>query len=101
MHLVFPLVLAALLFALGLYGVLARRHLVLVLMGLELMLAAVGLLFVAFDMRWHDTLHAGQSFTLFLIAIGAAEVGLGLAIVLHVFRLRSTTDIEDIGEPAE
>lgn len=101
MHLLFPLVLAALLFALGVYGVLARRHLILVLMGLELMLAAVGLLFVAFDMRWHDQLHAGQSFTLFIIAIAAAEIGVGLAIVLHLFRLRSTTDIEEIGDIPE
>ncbi|SFB81617.1 NADH-quinone oxidoreductase subunit NuoK [Streptomyces aidingensis] len=86
MHLVYPAVLSALLFSTGVYGVLARRNAILVLMSVELMLAAVGLNFVAFDVWLRDTLHSGQVFTLFLIALAAAEIGIGLAIVLLVYR---------------
>jgi len=87
MHLLYPLVVSALLFALGLYGVLARRNSVCVLMAVELMLNAVNLDFVAFDAWLRDQIfHAGQIFALFVVTIAAAEVGLGLAIVLAVFR---------------
>ena len=82
MHLAYPAVLAALLFCTGLYGVLARRNAILVLMSVELMLNAVNLNLVAFDVWLRDTLHAGQALTLFTIAIAAAEIGIGLAIVL-------------------
>ena len=67
MPLWWPLLVAALLFAIGVYGVLARRNAVLVLMGVELMLNAVNLNLVAFDARLHDALHAGQTFALFVI----------------------------------
>jgi NADH-quinone oxidoreductase subunit K len=86
MHLVYPAVLAALLFCTGLYGVLARRNTILVLMSVELMLAAVSLNLVAFDVWLRDTLHSGQVFTLFLIALSAAEIGIGLALVLLLYR---------------
>ncbi|MGW0658035.1 NADH-quinone oxidoreductase subunit NuoK [Streptodolium elevatio] len=102
MHLVYPLVLAVLLFCIGLYGVLARRNAILVLMSVELMLNAVNINLVAFDMWLRDTLHAGQALTLFVITIAAAEIGLGLAIVLMVFRSRATSDVSelrDLGEP--
>ena len=92
----YPLVLAALLFAVGLYGVLLRRNAVLVLMSVELMLNAVNLLLVAFDVQLRDTLHTGQTLTLFVIVVAAAEVGLALAIVLQVFRLRSTVAVDDL-----
>ncbi|WP_406283553.1 NADH-quinone oxidoreductase subunit NuoK [Embleya sp. NBC_00896] len=101
MHLVYPLVLAVLLFGIGLYGVIARRNAILVLMSIELMLNAVNVNLVAFDMYLRDTLHAGQALTLFVITIAAAEIGLGLAIVLLVYRNRATADIPDLRELAE
>ncbi|MCS0639380.1 NADH-quinone oxidoreductase subunit NuoK [Streptomyces sp. LP05-1] len=101
MHLVYPAVLAALLFCTGLYGVLARRNAILVLMSVELMLNAVNLNLVAFDVWLRDTLHAGQALTLFTIAIAAAEIGIGLAIVLMVHRNRGTSDIDALRDTAE
>ncbi|MET8541903.1 NADH-quinone oxidoreductase subunit NuoK [Kitasatospora sp. NPDC004799] len=104
MHLAYPAVLAALLFSVGVYGVLARRNAVLVLMSVELMLNAVNLNLVAFDAWLRDSLHAGQALTLFTITVAAAEIGLGLAIVLLLFRARGTADIDRataLGDPAE
>ncbi|MFE4641809.1 NADH-quinone oxidoreductase subunit NuoK [Streptomyces sp. NPDC056730] len=101
MHLAYPAVLAALLFCTGLYGVLARRNAILVLMSVELMLNAVNLNLVAFDVWLRDTLHAGQALTLFVIAIAAAEIGIGLAIVLMVYRNRGTSDIDRLRDTAE
>ena len=101
MHLLYPLLLSALLFAVGVYGLLARRNAVLVLMSVELMLNAVNLNLVAFDAWLRDTLHSGQVFALFVITIAAAEVGIGLAIVLQVFRLRATVAIDELDELAE
>ncbi|MFJ8626221.1 NADH-quinone oxidoreductase subunit NuoK [Kitasatospora sp. NPDC093550] len=104
MHLAYPVVLAVLLFSVGVYGVLARRNAVLVLMSVELMLNAVNLNLVAFDAWLRDSLHAGQALTLFTITVAAAEIGLGLAIVLLLFRARGTADIDRataLGDPAE
>ncbi|MDV9191206.1 NADH-quinone oxidoreductase subunit NuoK [Streptomyces sp. SR27] len=101
MHLVYPAVLAALLFAIGVYGVLARRNAILVLMSVELMLNAVNLNLVAFDVWLRDTLHAGQALTLFTIAVAAAEIGIGLAIVLAVHRNKGTADIDRLRDTAE
>ncbi|WP_395362504.1 NADH-quinone oxidoreductase subunit NuoK [Streptomyces sp. YH02] len=101
MHLAYPAVLAALLFAVGVYGVLARRNAILVLMSVELMLNAVNLNLVAFDVWLRDTLHAGQALTLFTIAIAAAEIGIGLAIVLMVHRNKGTSDIDRLRDTAE
>ncbi|MGF1431452.1 NADH-quinone oxidoreductase subunit NuoK [Kitasatospora sp. LaBMicrA B282] len=98
MHLVYPAVLAALLFAIGVYGLLARRNAILVLMSVELMLNAVNLNLVAFDAWLRDALHAGQALTLFTITVAAAEIGLGLAIVLLVFRTRGTADVDRLTE---
>ena len=103
MHLVLPAVLASLLFGIGVYGVLARRNAVLVLMSIELMLNAVTINLVAFDVWLRDVLHSGQTFALFVVALAAAEVGVGLAIVVQVFRLRATVaidDLDDLSEPA-
>src|SRR5882757_9212426 len=94
MHAAYPVVVAALLFSIGVYGVLARRNAILVLMSAELMLNAVNLNLVTFDVLWKDRLHAGQSLALFTIVIAAAEVGLGLAIVLLLFRTRQNIDID-------
>ncbi|MGK5632738.1 NADH-quinone oxidoreductase subunit NuoK [Streptomyces sp. URMC 123] len=101
MHLAYPAVLAVLLFCTGLYGVLARRNAILVLMSVELMLNAVNLNLVAFDVWLRDTLHAGQALTLFTIAIAAAEIGIGLAIVLLVYRNRGTADVDRLRDLSE
>ncbi|MFJ6696112.1 NADH-quinone oxidoreductase subunit NuoK [Streptomyces sp. NPDC091272] len=101
MHLAYPAVLAALLFCVGVYGVLARRNAILVLMSVELMLNAVNLNLVAFDVWFRDTLHSGQALTLFTIAIAAAEIGIGMAIVLMVYRNRGTSDIDKLRDTAE
>jgi NADH-quinone oxidoreductase subunit K len=101
MPLLMPVVLSSLLFCIGVYGVLARRNAILVLMAVELMLNAVNVNLVAFDVWLRDELLAGQVFTLFVITIAAAEVGLGLAIVLLVFRNRATTQLDDLDELAE
>jgi NADH-quinone oxidoreductase subunit K len=94
MHAIFPVILAALLFAAGVYGVLARRNTILVLMSVELMLAAVNLNLVTFDVWYRDQLHAGQVMALFVVAIAAAEAGLGLAIILLVFRHQQTVALD-------
>ncbi|MEV0962690.1 MULTISPECIES: NADH-quinone oxidoreductase subunit NuoK [unclassified Streptomyces] len=101
MHLAYPAVLSVLLFCTGLYGVLARRNAILVLMSVELMLNAVNLNLVAFDVWLRDALHSGQALTLFTIAIAAAEIGIGLAIVLMVYRNRGTSDIDKLRDTAE
>ena len=95
------MVLASLLFSLGVYGVLARRNAVQVLMAIELMLNAVNLNLVAFDAYLRDVVHSGQVLTLFVIVIAAAEIGLGLAIVLLVFRTHAGIDIDEMIELAD
>ena len=87
------LLLSAFLFSTGVYGVLARRNGVLVLMSIELMLNAVNINLVAFSARLNDA--AGQVFALFVIAIAAAEVGVGLAIVLLIYRNRRSIDLTE------
>jgi NADH-quinone oxidoreductase subunit K len=101
MHVLYPLVVAALLFSCGVYGVLARRNAILLLMSVELMLNAVNLNLVTFDVWLRDRLHGGQVLTLFVIVIAAAEVGLGLAIVLLTFRNRQTIDVDRLRALAE
>ena len=86
--------LSAFLFCTGIYGVLARRNGVLVLMSVELMLNAVNINLVAFSARLNDA--AGQVFALFVIAIAAAEVGVGLAIVLLIYRNRVGVNLDEI-----
>ena len=86
------LILAAVLFCIGVYGVLVRRNGVLVLMSIELMLNAVNLNLVAFSAYLKDT--SGQIFVLFVITIAAAEVGVGLAIILLLFRNFRSPDLD-------
>jgi NADH:ubiquinone oxidoreductase subunit K len=88
------LMLSAFLFCIGVYGVLARRNGVMVLMSIELMLNAVNINLVAFSARLNDA--AGQVFALFVIAIAAAEVGVGLAIVLLIYRNRVGVNLDEI-----
>jgi NADH:ubiquinone oxidoreductase subunit K len=82
------------LFATGVYGVLARRNAVLVLMSIELMLNAVNVNLVAFA-QWLGDL-AGQVFALFVITVAAAEVGIGLAIVILIYRNRETINVDEV-----
>jgi NADH:ubiquinone oxidoreductase subunit K len=91
-----PLVLffSAALFSAGVYGVLARRNAVLVLMSIELMLNAVNVNLVGFA-AWQENI-TGQIFTLFVIAVAAAEVGIGLAIVILIFRNRETINVDEV-----
>jgi NADH:ubiquinone oxidoreductase subunit K len=88
------LLLGAALFAIGVYGVLARRNGVMVLMSIELILNAVNINLVAFGALHHTV--AGQIFALFVITIAAAEVGVGLAIVLMLYRNRGSIDIDQV-----
>lgn len=101
MHAVYPLLLGALLFAIGLYGVLARRNAITVLMAIELLLNGVTVNLIAFGSLLRDALNVGQVFTLFVITIAAAETGLGLAIVLMIFRQRGSADIDGQRQLAE
>ena len=95
MTLVQYLILSSALFSIGVYGLLARRNAVMVLLSIELMLNAVNVNLVAFEAWIRDSLATGQVFTIFMITIAAAEVGIGLAIVLLVFRSRETANIDD------
>jgi NADH:ubiquinone oxidoreductase subunit K len=85
---------SAALFSIGVYGVLARRNGVLVLMSIELMLNAVNINLVAFSQALGSL--AGQVFALFVIAVAAAEVGIGLAIVILIYRNRETINIDEV-----
>ena len=87
------LILSAFLFCTGIYGVLARKNAVLVLMSIELMLNAVNINLVAYSAFHHNV--RGQIFALFLITIAAAEVGVGLAIVLLIYRNAHSVDLDD------
>ena len=88
------LLLGAALFAIGVYGVLARRNGVMVLMSIELILNAVNINLVAFGALHQDVV--GQVFALFVITVAAAEVGVGLAIVLLIYRNRRSVDLTGI-----
>lgn len=104
MHPVIPYVIAALLFGVGVYGVLVRRNAVLVLAAVELMLGAVNLVLITADiapLHRGDGGYTGQSFALFIIVIAAAEIGVGLALVLHLFRLRGSIDTDEIDADAD
>jgi NADH:ubiquinone oxidoreductase subunit K len=88
------LVFSSLLFSAGVYGVLARRNAVMVLMAIELMLNAVNVNLVAFSSSLHQV--SGQIFALFVIAVAAAEVGIGLAIVILLFRNRASINVDEV-----
>jgi NADH:ubiquinone oxidoreductase subunit K len=88
------LLFSAALFSAGVYGVLARRNGVLVLMSIELMLNAVTINLVAFSAALRDV--GGQVFALFVIAVAAAEVGIGLAIVILIYRNRETINVDEV-----
>jgi NADH:ubiquinone oxidoreductase subunit K len=89
------LVLSGVLFALGFYGVLARRSAILILVAVELMLAAVSINFVAFAAYLDPQRFTGLVFAIFVITVAAAEVGLALAIVLRIFRERASANVDE------
>ena len=89
------LLLSAILFCIGVYGVIVRKNGVLVLMSIELILNAVNINLVAFSTYWGLS---GQVFALFVIAVAAAEVGVGLAIVLLIYRNQRSIDIDELDE---
>ncbi|MGH9133220.1 MAG: NADH-quinone oxidoreductase subunit NuoK [Ilumatobacteraceae bacterium] len=90
------LLLGALLFCIGVYGVIARRNAVLVLMSIELILNSVNLNLVAFSLMTATV--DGQVFALYVIAIAAAEVGVGLAMVLMIYRNRRSIALDELSE---
>jgi NADH-quinone oxidoreductase subunit K len=119
-HLAGPVVLAAVLAGAGLYGLVARRNAVLVLVGAELLVAAAGVLFVTASalpagglaalerpgappgsVPAADPLLSGQVLTIFAVTIAAAEVGLALAVILLLFRVRRTSDLDAVRELGE
>lgn len=111
MHVTIPYVIAAALFGLGVYGVVRRRNAILVLMAVELMLNAVNLILITADVSLRSALKgvpgeawatpssqpgAGGVFALFVIVLAAAEVGVGLAIVLQYYRVRKAVAIDEV-----
>jgi NADH-quinone oxidoreductase subunit K len=90
------LVFAAALFCIGLYGVLARKNAVTILMGIELMLNAVLVNVVAFWRYGSPENMAGQAFAVMIFAIAAAEVSVGLALFISIYRRRNTIDADEI-----
>ena len=90
------LLLAAILFALGLAGLLARRNLIFILMAIEVMLNAAGLAFIVAGSRWVQA--DGQVMFLFILAMAAAEVSIGLALVLQLYHQKKTLDADAVSE---
>ena len=89
-----PLLLGALMFAGGVYGVLVRRHGVMLLMSVELMINAANINLITFSQLLRDPV--GNILVLFIIAVTAAEVGIGIAIVMMLYRQRSTVAVDDL-----
>ena len=89
------LIVAALLFSMGTYGLLVRRNTVMILLSVELMLNAVNINLIAFEAYLRTPEAIGQVFALFVITIAAAEVGIGLAIVLMIFRNRQSANVDE------
>jgi NADH-quinone oxidoreductase subunit K len=90
------LMLAATLFTIGLIGVVVRRNMITVLMCIELMLNAVNLNLVAFSSRLSSL--EGQIFSVFIITIAAGEAAVGLAIIIQLYRIRATVNIDEVRE---
>ena len=88
------LVLAAILFSVGVGAFLLKRNIVTIFMSIELMLNAVNLTFVAFAHMWHQV--QGQIFVFFVMVVAAAEAAVGLAIIISIFRTRQTLNVDQI-----
>ncbi|MBW4038227.1 MAG: NADH-quinone oxidoreductase subunit NuoK [Acidobacteria bacterium] len=90
----FYLILAAILFSIGIAAFLIKRNIITIFMSIELMLNAVNLTFVAFSHMWHQV--SGQIFVFFVMVVAAAEAAVGLAIIISLFRVRQTLDVDQI-----
>ncbi len=90
------LILAAVLFCIGLYGALTRRNAIVILISIELMLNAVNILMVAFSRYVTPAALTGQVFAIFIMVVAAAEVAVGLAIIISIYRNRETLDVHKI-----
>jgi NADH-quinone oxidoreductase subunit K len=90
----FYLILAAVLFSIGIAAFLIKRNIITIFMSIELMLNAVNLTFVAFSHMWHQV--SGQIFVFFVMVVAAAEAAVGLAIIIALFRVRQTLDVDKI-----
>ena len=90
------LLLGAVLFSMGLYGVLARRNAVMILLAVELMLNAVNINFIAFAVYLDPTAMVGMVFAIFIITVAAAEIGLALAVVLRLYRSRRSVNLDQV-----
>lgn len=88
--------LSAILFTIGVLGVLTRRNAIIIFMSIELMLNSANLLFVAFAQEYQVL--SGQVFVFFVMTVAAAEVAVGLALIVAIFKTRSTIDIDEINE---
>ena len=86
-------VLSAILFATGVVGVLVRRNIIIILLSIELMLNATNINFVAFSSYFHDV--SGQVFVFFALTVAAAEVAVGLAIIIALYRSRSSINVDE------
>ena len=90
------LLLGAVLFCIGVYGVIVRKNAVLVLMSIELILNSVNINLLAFSLKYNDI--SGQTFALYVIAVAAAEVGVGLALVLLIYRNKRNISLDELSE---
>jgi len=90
------LILSAILFSIGLYGVLAKRNAIIILISIELMLNAVNIAMVAFSRYIVPLLLTGQVFAIFIIVVAAAEAAVGLAIIIAIYRNRETIDVTQV-----
>jgi len=88
------LVLAAMLFSIGIAAFLIKRNVITIFISIELMLNAVNLTFVAFAHMWHQV--SGQIFVFFVMVVAAAEAAVGLAIIISIFRARQTLNVDEI-----
>jgi NADH-quinone oxidoreductase subunit K len=89
-------VLSAILFAIGVIGVITRKNAILIFMSIELMLNAANLAFVAFAHQWGQL--DGQLFVFFVMTVAAAEVAVGLALIVTIFRTKRSTDVDDLSQ---
>jgi NADH:ubiquinone oxidoreductase subunit K len=90
------LVLAAILFCIGLYGAVSKKNAISVFMSIELMLNSVNINLVAFNRFLKPDILAGHTFAIFIIAVAACEVAVGLAIIISLYRHRKSTTVDDI-----
>jgi NADH:ubiquinone oxidoreductase subunit K len=92
------LILATVMFFVGIYGFLTRRNLITILMSVEIILNSVNINFVAFNKYLHPDKFEGQFFTLIIVAVAAAEAAVAIAIIINIYRHFNTVNVEDVDE---